>query len=143
MRLVYSLIVAVTRGVNYALLDKLLINMPIIILCLWCSLLNSLFFGIIFFLGKYNLNFKKYFQDTHTIRLFILVTVLFLIGNALILVAIKNKNATVASLIEISYPIFVVIFSYLLFKNTNLNTGTIFWGLLIIAWVILVYLANK
>ncbi|MFA6256481.1 MAG: EamA family transporter [Candidatus Absconditabacterales bacterium] len=143
MRLVYSLIVAVTRGVNYALLDKLLINMPIIILCLGCSLLNSLFFGIIFFLGKYNLNFKKYFQDTHTIRLFILVTVLFLIGNALILVAIKNKNATVASLIEISYPIFVVIFSYLLFKNTNLNTGTIFGGLLIIAGVILVYLANK
>jgi len=125
MRIVYSVIVAVTRGVNYALLDRLLINMPVVVLCLGCSILNTLFFGVLFLLGKYQLNFRKYFHDTQTTWLFILVTVLFLIGNALIIIAIKNKNATVASLIEISYPIFVVLFSYLIFRNSNLNTGTI------------------
>ena len=143
MRIIYSLIVAVTWGVEYALLDKLLISMPIIVLCLWCSLLNSLFFWIVFLLGKYHLDFKKYFQDSRTIWLFILVTILFLIGSAVILLAIKNKNATVASLIEISYPIFVVIFSYLIFRDSHLNTGTLFWWLFIIAGVVLVYLFNK
>ena len=125
MRFVYALIVAITRGVLYAILDKLLLTMPIVILCFASSVFNSIFFAVVFWLGKYNIGFKKYFEQGNDLWLFILVTVLFLVANALILVAIKSKNATVASLIEITYPIFVVIFSYLFYKNVHLNLRTI------------------
>ncbi|MFZ2150952.1 MAG: EamA family transporter [Candidatus Absconditicoccaceae bacterium] len=143
MRIVYSIIVAITRGILYALLDKLLLTMPIVILCFASSVFNSIFFAIIFWFGKYNVGFKKYFEQGNNLTLFIIVTVLFLVANALILVAIKSKNATVASLIEISYPIFVVLFSYIFWKNIHLNFWTIIGGVMILGGIVLVYLFNK
>lgn len=143
MRIVYSIIVAITRWILYALLDKLLLTMPIVILCFASSVFNSIFFAIIFWFGKYNVGFKKYFEQWNNLTLFIIVTVLFLVANALILVAIKSKNATVASLIEISYPIFVVLFSYIFWKNIHLNFWTIIWWVMILWWIVLVYLFNK
>jgi len=143
MRIVYSLIVAITRGIQYALMDKVLISVPIVVLCFISSIFNTVFFGILFYLGNYSTNFKKYFADKHILRLFILVVILYLIASSLILVAIKNKNATVASLIEISYPIFVVLFSYLFYKNVHINTQTIIGWILILLWIILIYLFNK
>lgn len=143
MRIVYSLIVAITRGILYAVLDKLLIQMPIVILCFASSIFNAIFFGLVFYFGKYYTDFKKYFQDKNTLSLFILVTVLFLVANALILFAIKSKNATVASLIEISYPLFVILFTYLFYRTVHLNIGSVVWWTLILTWIILIYLFNK
>ena len=40
-----------------------------------------------------------------------------IIATLLLYVAIGSKNATLASLIEISYPAFVVLFAYLLFRE--------------------------
>lgn len=143
MRIIYSLIVAITRGVQYALLDKVLVSVPVVVLCFISSIFNTVFFGILFYLGNYSSDFKKYFADKNILRLFILITVLYLISSSLILVAIKNKNATVASLIEISYPIFVVLFTYLFYKNIQINRQTILGGTMILWGIILIYLFNK
>ncbi|MEI6673490.1 MAG: EamA family transporter [bacterium] len=132
MRIIYSLIVAITRGVQYALLDKVLVSVPVVVLCFISSIFNTIFFGILFYLGNYSSDFKKYFADKNVLRLFILITVLYLISSSLILVAIKNKNATVASLIEISYPIFVVLFTYLFYKNIQIHRQTILGGSMIL-----------
>lgn len=143
MRIVYALIVSITRGIQYALLDKVLVSIPVVVLCFFSSIFNTIFFWIIFYLWNYATDFKKYFSNNKIIRLFALVTVLYLISSSLILVAIKNKNATIASLIEISYPIFVILFTYLFYKNINLNWQTILWWTMILWWIVLVYLFNK
>lgn len=143
MRIVYSLIVAITRWVQYAILDKVLVSVPIVVLCFISSIFNTVFFGILFYLGNYSANFKKYFADKNILRLFILTVILYLIASSLILVAIKNKNATVASLIEISYPLFVVFFTYLFYKNVHINLRTWVGGVLILAGIILIYIFNK
>jgi len=143
MRIVYSLIVAITRGVQYAILDKVLVSVPVVVLCFVSSIFNTIFFGILFYLGNYSAHFKKYFADKHILWLFILITILYLVSSSLILVAIKNKNATVASLIEISYPIFVVFFSYLFYKNAHINIGTIIGGILVLGGITMLYLFNK
>jgi len=44
--------------------------------------------------------------------------VLATLANFLILSGIKNINAPAASIIEITYPFFVVLFSYILFRST-------------------------
>jgi drug/metabolite transporter (DMT)-like permease len=65
------------------------------------------------------------------------------IGALLIYMAIGEKNATVASLIEISYPVFVAFFAWLFFRETQFNFMTVIGGLLIIGGVAVVFLGNK
>lgn len=71
--------------------------------------------------------------------LFSLITISF--GAFMTYMAIGEKNATLASLIEISYPFFVVIFSWLFFRDLQLNMMTFLGGCLIVSGVgmILVY----
>lgn len=61
----------------------------------------------------------------------------------LIFMSIEAKNATVASLIEVSYPLFTAFFAWVLFRQTTLNTATILGGLLIFAGVLIVARGNR
>ena len=53
------------------------------------------------------------------------------------------KNPTLASLIEISYPIFVVVFAWLFFREMQLNAMTLFGGLLVLAGVSVIILGER
>jgi drug/metabolite transporter (DMT)-like permease len=64
-------------------------------------------------------------------------------GSLLIYLAIGEKNATIASLIEISYPLFVAFFAWLFFRETQLNWPTVTGGLLILCGVGIVFMGNK
>jgi drug/metabolite transporter (DMT)-like permease len=64
-------------------------------------------------------------------------------GGLLIYMAIGEKNATLASLIEISYPFFVAVFAWLFFRETQFNWSTIVGGLLILGGVGVVFLGEK
>jgi drug/metabolite transporter (DMT)-like permease len=64
-------------------------------------------------------------------------------GGLLIYMAIGEKNATLASLIEISYPFFVAVFAWLFFRETQFNWSTILGGLLILGGVAVVFLGER
>jgi drug/metabolite transporter (DMT)-like permease len=63
-------------------------------------------------------------------------------ATALLFLSIGSKNATLASLIEISYPVFVAMFSYLLFREIQVNASVLLGGLLVFAGVGLIILNN-
>lgn len=63
-------------------------------------------------------------------------------GNYLVACAIQTKNATLASLIEISYPLPIVLFSLLLLGTTHLSPSVLIGGALIVAGVVVIYLFN-
>ena len=65
--------------------------------------------------------------------------VTFLVGELGIGFAISGKNATLAGLIEISYPLFIAIFAYLFFNESELNAGTSIGGAIVFAGVCVVY----
>lgn len=74
-------------------------------------------------------------------RLPILATMLTsLVGAVLLYYSIASKNATLASLIEISYPVFVALFAYVLFRHMHLSppvlvgAAFVFVGVGIIIW---------
>jgi drug/metabolite transporter (DMT)-like permease len=67
-----------------------------------------------------------------------LVLIGFTLGNFLIAYAIKGKSATLASLLEISYPLPIILFSLLLLKTTHLSLATIIGGTLIAIGVVIV-----
>ncbi len=65
------------------------------------------------------------------------------IGALLIYMAIGEKNATLASLIEISYPLFVAFFAWLFFRETQFNAATVLGAALIMSGVGVVFLGNR
>ncbi|MDE5446375.1 EamA family transporter [Bradyrhizobium sp. CSA207] len=71
--------------------------------------------------------------------LFFWCAVTFVIAEFLINFSISAKNATLAGLIEISYPIFSALFAYLVFGENQLNFGTSVGGLFIAFGVVVVY----
>ena len=64
-------------------------------------------------------------------------------GAVLIYLSIHNKNATLASLIEISYPLFVVFFGYVLFKQVHVNLSVVLGGLMILIGASLIIYNNQ
>lgn len=61
----------------------------------------------------------------------------------LIFMAIGAKNATIASLIEISYPLFVAFFAWLLFRESQLNWSVLIGGAMILSGVFVVWSGNR
>ena len=65
-----------------------------------------------------------------------------LLGSVLLFLSIASKNATLASLIEISYPVFVAMFAFVLFREIHVNTSVIIGGLLVFAGVAMIIWNN-
>lgn len=74
---------------------------------------------------------------------FIVALVASAAGGLLIYMAIGERNATLASLIEISYPFFVAVFAWLFFRETQFNLATVVGGVMILSGVTVVFLGNK
>jgi drug/metabolite transporter (DMT)-like permease len=65
-----------------------------------------------------------------------------LIAELFIGFSITAKNATLAGLIEISYPIFIALFSFILFRSV-VNLPTMLGGMIIFIGVFVIYYYNN
>jgi len=65
-----------------------------------------------------------------------------LAGSVLLYLSISGKNATLASLIEITYPVFVALFAFLLFRQVHLNGSVLIGAALVFAGVAIIILGN-
>ena len=82
-------------------------------------------------------------QGSKTILVYtIIASIAFLFGNLFVFEAMANKNATIVSLIEASYPLFIVLFTWIIFKEVQLNWTQAFGGVLILAGAGLIYLKS-
>lgn len=66
-----------------------------------------------------------------------------IIADVCIAFSIVTKNATLAGLIEISYPLFIALFAYLLFKENQLTISTFIGGLLVFSGIAVIYFFNR
>lgn len=66
-----------------------------------------------------------------------------LAGSILLYTAIGAKNATLASVIEISYPLFVAVFAWLLFRQAHWNFAVVAGGALVFAGVAIIIVNNR
>ena len=64
-------------------------------------------------------------------------------GTVLIYLSIGSKNASLASLLEISYPAFVILFAYLLFRQVHVNAAAILGGLMTLLGAVLIIYSNR
>lgn len=66
-----------------------------------------------------------------------------LAGTVLLYLAVRGRNATLASLIEISYPAFVAIFAWLLFREWQLNAAVLLGAGLVFAGTTLIIFNSR
>lgn len=66
-----------------------------------------------------------------------------LFGEVMVYLAISGKNATLASLIEMTYPLFVVIFAYVFYKQMHVTASVFIGGLMVLVGSGLIIYNNK
>lgn len=137
---IYAIGAAITWGLVYAIDQKILSNItPISLL-----FINSIITAIIMlpFLFFSNNSVKQFLAlDRFNLFLVIFEVLLVMLANFLIFSGIKHLDASTASIIEIAYPFFVVLFSYIIFRSTP-NIYFFIGGILVfVGCVIIIKLA--
>lgn len=137
----YALASAVLWGINYVVSEKILkAGFPLSLLACITSI-SVLIVYALFILTDKNaaIESMQNLVGNKKLALFFLVLILTTIMAVFTSYsAVALKNATYASLIEISYPVFVVLFSWLFFKEFHLNPMTILGAVMIFAGTMLV-----
>ena len=139
----YAITASIFWGIDYALTGEVLKSIQSSTL-----LTVELFIGFLVMLvitvvsGACRTDVPK-LLSSNRISLFVLFTVIsFIIGLICITESIGEQNATLAGLIEISYPLFIVIFSWFFFKDSNISVGTAIGGACIIIGVAIILVFN-
>lgn len=66
-----------------------------------------------------------------------------LVGEVLVYIAISGKNATLASMIEMTYPVFVVLFAYVFYRHMHVTPSVFVGGLMILIGAGLIIYNNQ
>ena len=112
---IFAIGAAMTWGLVYALDQKILSNMdPVAFLFIGSIVTPFLLLPFMLRSGAWKTMIST---GTENAPLIMLSIVLALFADFFILSGIKNLNASTASVIEIAYPFFVVLFSYILFRS--------------------------
>lgn len=142
--LAYALSAAVLWGLSYTLTEQVMRKLSIASVFL-ASALGGTLFALTFGLATGHLK-----RDWETIRtagaetkLLLVCVFVYVTANALILLSIKSKNATMAGMIEISYPLFTALFAWAFFREAQMSIGTLLGFTLIILGVACIYFLDK
>lgn len=139
--MIFALAAAILWGASYAASGLLLRSSITPLVFYFCfSWLGALIATITFFLRGEKNNFISQLKELPPAHagwfLFSLITAS--IGAWMTYQAVGAKNASLASMIEISYPLFVVIFTWLFFQEFQLNTMTCLGAFFVIFGVMLI-----
>jgi drug/metabolite transporter (DMT)-like permease len=142
--IVYAISAAVLWGLSYTMTEQVMKKLSAMSVMFFCSLGGAIFAlaaGLL--LGS----FKKDWQIIKTagaeLKLLGICVAVVMIANVFILLSIKAKNATMAGMIEITYPLFTAIFAWVLFKEAQMTTGTLIGFVLIVVGVACIYFLDK
>ena len=122
---------AVTWGVYYPLVDMALKRISLFSVILLSMI--PVFLALPFFL-------KTVGDDIETVKalpaseqwVIISLGLIGLFGEVMVYLAITGKNATLASLIEMTYPIFVVLFAYVFYRQMHVTASVFVGGLMVL-----------
>jgi len=122
---------AITWGIYYPLVDMAMKRISLFSIILLSMI--PVFLALPFFLRTVS-------QDMETVKslpapeqwTIAAIGLIGLFGEVMVYLAISGKNATLASLIEMTYPIFVVLFSYIFYREMHVNASVFVGGLMVL-----------
>lgn len=138
---IYALGAAVLWGFSYALTDKILKAgiAPIQFFALEFIIALPILILLAAFYSSGIKSGAELLLSNKTLLLYFLLCVFsFVLGTFFIFTSISEKNATLSSIIEISYPLFTILFSWLLFREFHLNFYSVIGAVLILSGTVLI-----
>ena len=118
MWILYTITASIFWGIDYTLTGEVLKSIrfsTLLSIELFIGFLGML--GITIVSGAYQTDIPELLASNRLSLFVVFIVIAFTIANTCIVAAIGNQNATLAGLLEISYPFFIVVFSWLFFKN--------------------------
>ena len=142
---IYAISAALLWGCSYAISGKLmeLHLSPALLLVIQYVISLPVYVGIALHSGKLKTGLASLAENPERLALLLVGICAILTANFLIMSSISLKNATVSSLIEITYPLFTCLFAYILFGERQFNLVMAFGAILIFAGVILIGIAGR
>jgi len=144
MWIVYALTASFIWGFDYVIAEKLLKKITPTTLLFFELLVATI--GVFLFAllnGKLSKDISAITHSRQTDIYLVVGILTFAIANILTAYAIQAKNATLASLIEVSYPLFIVLVAWLLFRESALTISVVIGGVLIFTGIFIIFYFNK
>lgn len=141
MWLTYALFAAILWGFNYALAERILQSLSPITLLALEMLTGALVFSAISYFTTMKKDLQVLVTEPNILWLTIAEVVVVLLASFFIVSSIRFKNATVAGIVELIYPLFTILFTWFLFSQNHLNLSVIVGGALILIGVLIISFA--
>ena len=144
MWIIYALGASLMWGLTYVINEQVYRKISVITSLAITTLATGFVMLLIAYGGHFlKRDFVAIAGSRRPLYLIIAETVILILAEIFIGFSITSKSATLAGLIEISYPIFIAIFAFLLFKENQLSASTAVGGALIFIGVFIIYYFNK
>lgn len=138
MWIIYAIIAAVLWGFNYSISERILGSLAPSSLLALEMLIGTVVFSAVSYCTTLKQDWQKLANEPNLFWLTLLQIVVVLVASFCIVLSIRSKNATQAGIIELIYPLFTILFSWLLFRQIHVNMSVIAGGLLIVSGVFLI-----
>lgn len=144
MWIAYAIAASVLWGISYTVNEQLMKKISIASV-LFTGAAGSLVFAACLGLatGAFPKDVEALKRPDGTMKLMIASVAVYVVANTFILLATRAKNATMAAMIEISYPLFTALFAWLIFRQVQVNAGTLAGAGLVLAGVACIYFFGK
>jgi drug/metabolite transporter (DMT)-like permease len=134
----YALLSAACWGIQYVLMETLFRRVDFAAAFSFLSLANGILVAAVLW-GLYpKQNWGRLSESWSVIGLVFLYLIFGTGAYLFNALAINQKNATLASLLEISYPLFIILFTALFFRQIHLDLVGIIGAILILLGCVLV-----
>ena len=144
MWIVFALIASLLWGLTYAINEQIYKKISIITSLGITTLLTAVIMLLVAYLtGSLKQDVSAIANSKQLLWLIIAEMIVLILAELFIGFSITHKNAALAGLIEISYPVFIILFAYLLFNENQLNGNTAAGGAFIFLGVFIIYYFNK
>jgi len=144
MWIIFAISASAVWGITYVLGEQIYKKISVITSLSLATFISGFVMLLVAYLAGYlKKDIVTLTTDRRILGLSIAEAVCLMIAELLIGFSITSKNATLAGLIEISYPIFIAIFAFLLFKENQINPATVVGGVIIFSGIFIIYYFNS
>jgi drug/metabolite transporter (DMT)-like permease len=139
--IIYAVLASILWGIDYAIAEKVFHKYSIYTV-LFCELLIGAV--AMFAIDSSNIIADvKSMKTLSSVYLFALCCLIFNTALVFICKSIKGSNATVAGLVEITYPLFIILSGYLMFGGSNLTKSVAIGAAGIIFGIAVIYFGTE
>jgi len=140
MWIAFAISAAIVWGLDYTLAERILLHKisPYTLISLQ-MLVGATVFSCIGFNTQLKQDLTVIIQDRQLLFLLIACIITFNAGNLLIFLSIKASNATFAAILELCYPLFTILFTWLFFRVSHMSPGVMIGSVFIFTGIFLIF----